>query len=141
MNQVWSIVVAIVAGLLVLWLALVVELLVVGRRDARSGQLKEALRLVPDVVRLLKRLATDQSLQRGVRVRLALLLAYLAMPVDLVPDFIPVIGYADDAIIVALTLRSVVRRAGPQALERHWSGSPEGLRAVRRLAGLGDVSS
>jgi uncharacterized membrane protein YkvA (DUF1232 family) len=69
-------------------------------------------------------------------VRLWLLLGYLASPIDLVPDFIPVVGYADDAVIVALTLRSVVRRAGPEALERHWPGTDEGLAAVLRLSGL-----
>jgi len=69
-------------------------------------------------------------------VRLVLLLGYLASPVDLVPDFIPVIGYADDAVIVALVLRSVTRRAGPEALARHWPGSPEGLALIGRLAGL-----
>jgi uncharacterized membrane protein YkvA (DUF1232 family) len=65
-----------------------------------------------------------------------LLLGYLALPIDLVPDFIPVIGYADDAVIVVLALRSVTRRAGPEALERHWPGTPEGLAAIRRLARL-----
>ena len=47
------------------------------------------------------------------------------MPVDLVPDFVPVLGYADDAIITALVLRSVVRRTGPEALTRHWPGTPD----------------
>jgi hypothetical protein len=67
-----------------------------------------------------------------------LLLGYLAMPIDLVPDFIPVIGYADDAVVVAVALRSVTRRAGEEALERHWPGTPEGLAAIRRLAGIAD---
>jgi uncharacterized membrane protein YkvA (DUF1232 family) len=71
-----------------------------------------------------------------VRWRLWLLLGYLAMPIDLVPDFIPVLGYADDAIVIALVLRSVVRHAGAEALERHWPGTPEGLSAVLRLAGV-----
>jgi uncharacterized membrane protein YkvA (DUF1232 family) len=61
---------------------------------------------------------------------------YLASPIDLVPDFIPVIGYADVAILIALTLRSVVRRAGPSALDRHWPGSPAGLAALRQLLAL-----
>jgi uncharacterized membrane protein YkvA (DUF1232 family) len=65
-----------------------------------------------------------------VRVRLGLLLGYLAIPVDLVPDFVPVLGYADDAIIVTWVLRSVVRRAGPDAVRRHWPGSQDGLGAV-----------
>jgi uncharacterized membrane protein YkvA (DUF1232 family) len=94
------------------------------------------LRLSPDLLRLLKRLAGDADLPRGVRVRLWLLLAYLAVPIDLIPDFVPVVGYADDAIIVALALRSVARRAGPPALHRHWPGSPAGLAAVLRAAGV-----
>jgi uncharacterized membrane protein YkvA (DUF1232 family) len=61
-------------------------------------------------------------------------LIYLAWPIDLVPDFIPVVGYADAAIIVALVLRSVVRRAGPDAIEQHWPGTPEGLALIDRLA-------
>jgi uncharacterized membrane protein YkvA (DUF1232 family) len=136
MSRLWSVVLGAGLALLLLWVGLVVVMLVAGRRDERTGRLKEALRLVPDIVRLLRRLAADRTLPRGVRIRLALLLGYLAMPIDLVPDFIPVAGYADDAIIVALALRSVVRRAGPEALDRHWPGTPEGLQAVRRLAGL-----
>jgi uncharacterized membrane protein YkvA (DUF1232 family) len=57
----------------------------------------------------------------------------LALPFDLIPDFVPILGYADDAIIVAFVLRSVARRAGPEALTNHWPGTPEGLAAVRRL--------
>lgn len=87
-------------------------------------------------MRLLHRLASDPTVPRGVRIRLVLLLAYLALPLDLVPDFIPVIGYADDVIIVALALRSVTRAAGPEAIDRHWPGGIEGLRAVKRLAGV-----
>jgi uncharacterized membrane protein YkvA (DUF1232 family) len=124
-------------GVVVVWLALIVTLLLIGRRYERPG-LSEMLRLLPDLLRLLKRLAGDRSLPRGVRVRLWLLLVYLAVPIDLIPDFIPVIGYADDAIIVALALRSVTRRAGLPALRRHWPGSPTGLRAVLRAAGIAD---
>lgn len=116
-----------------LWLVLLVALWL-GRPD--ELRIKDALRLLPDLIRLLHRLASDQTLPRGVRLRLWLLLAYLALPIDLVPDFIPAIGYADDAIIVALALRSVTRRAGPEALTKHWPGTADGLAAVRRLAGL-----
>jgi uncharacterized membrane protein YkvA (DUF1232 family) len=68
--------------------------------------------------------------------RLSLLIAYLLFPLDVVPDFIPIVGYADDAIIAALALRSVIRAAGPKALDRHWPGSPDGLRTIKRLAGV-----
>jgi uncharacterized membrane protein YkvA (DUF1232 family) len=81
---------------------------------------------------LLRRLAADPQLPRGVRVCPLLVLLYLISPIDLVPDFIPVLGYAD-AIIVAAALRSVARRAGSDALDKHGPGTPEGLHAVRRL--------
>jgi len=120
-------------ALLLVWLALILTLVVA---RPRGDLLQQALRLLPDLLRLLRRLAGDQSLPRGVRVRLWLLLAYLVIPIDVVPDFIPVLGYADDAIIVTAVLRLVVRRAGLEALHRHWPGTDDGLAAVTRLCGL-----
>ncbi|MFC7846751.1 YkvA family protein [Streptomyces sp. NPDC057382] len=133
MNIWWSTALAVVGGLLLLWLLALAALAVV---RPRGNLLTEAIRLLPDLLRLVHRLARDQALPRGVRLRLWLLLGYLAMPIDLVPDFVPVLGYADDAIMVAAVLRSVVRHAGPEALARHWPGTDDGLTAVRRLAGL-----
>jgi uncharacterized membrane protein YkvA (DUF1232 family) len=124
--------IAVLGGLLALWLLLV---LLLWRARPDDPGAREALRLLPDVVRLVRRLAADPSLPRGVRVRLWALLAYLLSPIDLVPDFLPVIGYADDVVVVVWTLRSVVRRAGPDALERHWPGSAAGLTVVSRLVG------
>ena len=119
----WDLVLGVVAGLVLAWLVLVVGLILVRPRE---GLLGEALRLLPDVLRLIRRLAADKTLPRGVRIRLALLLAYLAIPVDLIPDFVPVLGYADDAIIVTAVLRSVVRRAGLDAVRAHWPGTDDG---------------
>jgi len=87
-------------------------------------------------LRLLRRLAADANVPRAARVRLMLLLGYLAIPLDLVPDFVPVLGYADDAIIVSLVLRSVVRRAGAPLVRRHWPGTHDGLDALARLTGM-----
>lgn len=119
--------------LAVLWLAFMVALVVVRPRDMN---LRDARQLIPDALRLLRALLADRELPDGVRRWLKVLLVYLAVPIDLVPDFIPVLGYADDLIVVALVLRRVIRVAGPEALDRHWSGSPAGLMAIRRLAGL-----
>lgn len=127
----WSLVVAVLGGVLGLWLLLVGAL---WRARPDEVALRDALRLLPDLLRLLRRLAADGTLPRGVRLRLWLLLAYLALPVDLVPDVVPVLGYADDVVAVALVLRSVARVAGPEALARHWPGTPSGLDAVLRLA-------
>ena len=129
----WVALGSLVGGLLLAWGVLVAALWL-NRSAALRG--RDALRLLPDLIRLLRRLAVDPTLPRGVRIRLWLLVGYLVMPIDLVPDFIPVIGYADDLVIVAFALRSVTRAAGEEALGRLWPGSPEGLGAVRRLAGL-----
>ena len=121
------------AALLLVWVVLVVVMWRTGR--GMSG-LAEAARLLPDLLRLVGRLARDPELPRGLRIRLWILLAWLASPIDLLPEFIPVIGYADDVVVAAYVLRSVVRIAGPEALDRHWPGTPEGLDVVRRLAGV-----
>jgi uncharacterized membrane protein YkvA (DUF1232 family) len=126
---------AVGGGLLVVWVALLGALALASRGRDRIA-LREAVRLLPDVVRLLRGLAADRTLPRGVRVRLGLLVGYLLLPVDLVPDVLPVIGYADDAVVVALALRSVVRVAGAGAIAAHWPGTPAGLAVVHRLAGL-----
>ena len=129
----WQVVGSVLLGLAGSWVAL---LLLLWRVAPGADRSREVLRLLPDVLRLVSRLARDPVLPRGVRVRLWLLLGYLALPFDLVPDVLPVVGYADDAVLVVWTLRSVVRRSGHDALDRHWPGTPEGLLVVRHLAGL-----
>lgn len=126
-----------IAGLVLVYLLLLGLLWRYSRTHPEAVTMREAMRLLPDVLRLVKRLAADRSLPRTIPYRLLALLGYLAMPFDLVPDFIPVLGYADDALVVALVLRSVVRRAGPDALDRHWPGTEQGLGLVKRLAGVG----
>jgi uncharacterized membrane protein YkvA (DUF1232 family) len=107
-----------------------------------GNPLREALRLLPDQLRLIRRLAADRSTPRAARLRLWLLLGYLASPIDIVPDFVPVLGYADDAIIISLVLRSVVRSAGAPTVQRHWPGTDDGLAALSRLTRhqLGDAA-
>ena len=129
----WTAAAGFVVAVVVLWLVLVGALL--AARPKGLG-LRDAARLLHDVLRLLRRLATDRSIPRGARVRIWLLLAYLAFPIDLIPDFLPVIGYADDAIVTLLVLRSVVRRAGGRVIEERWPGTPEGLTTLQRLTGL-----
>ena len=126
----WQSLLGVLAGLVLLWLVLVLALWLAKPDETR---LKELLRLLPDVLRLVARLARDGSLPRGVRVRLWLLLGYLALPIDLIPDFVPVLGYADDAVVVVLVLRSVFRKAGHDAIVRHWPGTSAGLASLDRL--------
>ena len=125
-------VVAAVTAVLAAWLLIAAALLAA---RPRGIDLREAARFVPDLVRLIAGFVRDRSLGWRPRLALTLLLAYLVSPVDIVPDFIPLLGYADDVIIAAIALRALVRHAGPDALEEHWPGSAAGLAAVRRLAG------
>ena len=129
----WDLAIGVASALLLAWVALVIALAIL---RPRGGLLREALRILPDALRLIRRLTADNTLPLGVRVRLALLMVYLAIPLDLIPDFIPVLGYADDAIIVTAVLRSAVRRAGLAAVYAHWPGSDDGFAALCRLTGL-----
>ena len=112
--------------------ALLVLLLVVAGRRSEAHALA---RFVPDCAVLFRRLMADRRVSRPRKALLGMLVAYLAMPFDLVPDFIPVAGQLDDAVLVALTLRAVLRDAGPALVIEHWPGPPESLAAMLRLAG------
>jgi len=130
-GRVWlDLLIGVAAALLLSWLALVIALAI---RRPKGDLLKESLRLLPDLLRLLRRLTTNRDLPTGVRVRVALLFVYLAMPIDLIPDFIPILGYADDAIVVVLVLRSVCRRVSMEELREAWPGSDDGFAALCQL--------
>jgi len=116
---------------LAVYVGFVLALFVRGRKsDARAWA-----RFVPDCVVLFTRLLRDDRVPRRHKLLIGALVLYLAMPVDLVPDFIPVVGALDDAIIVALVLRTVFRSAGAEVLGEHWPGPPQSLELVLRLAG------
>lgn len=132
----WIIVaVSVLAGLVMVWLVLILILWVQQRRAGRAVDWRQLLRLVGDVAVLLRRLIADPDVPRGTRWWLGALLVYLLLPIDLVPDFVPVLGYADDTVIVAIALRYAIRTAGLPAIERHWPGTPEGLRSLLALVG------
>jgi uncharacterized membrane protein YkvA (DUF1232 family) len=123
----WPLVAA--AVVLALYLAFVAGLLIAGRRtDARAlGG------FIPDCLVLVRRLVADERVSAWRKALLAGLVLYLAMPIDLVPDFLPVIGQLDDAILLALVLRSVLRAGGPGLVREHWPGPESSLRVVLRL--------
>ena len=128
----WGWVLVGLAVLAVVYAAFVVALVFLGRReDARA-----TATFIPDCIVLVTRLARDERVQRRDKLLLFALVGYLALPFDLVPDFVPLLGYADDAIIVSLVLRSVVRRTGAPLVRRHWPGTEAGLAAVARLTGM-----
>jgi len=123
-----------VSGLLValaLYAAGVLALVLAGRRSDAAA----LARFVPDCVVLVGRLMRDPRVSRSSRVALAALAVYLASPIDLVPDFVPVAGQLDDAILLALVLRRLIRTAGGNVVRAHWPGPERSLAVVLRLAG------
>ena len=116
------------AGAVLLYLAFVLGLVLAGRReDARAWA-----GFIPDCLVLFKRLLGDPRVPRARKLLLAATLVYLALPIDLVPDFIPVAGQLDDVLLVALALRSIVRAAGDGPVRGHWPGPEAGLRLILR---------
>ena len=128
------VVIGIAVSLVIIWAMLIAAMILLRPRGVPA---REMLAIVPDTMRLLRRLAGDRAIGPGMRLGLSLTLVYLALPIDLVPDFVPVLGHLDDVIILALVLRWVLRSAGPDAIHRHWPGSPEGLSSLRAIARLG----
>jgi uncharacterized membrane protein YkvA (DUF1232 family) len=115
---------------LVAYLGLLAILLFVGRRtEARA-----LMRFIPDCLVLLGRLMGDRRVPRRRKVVLLGLVAYLSVPIDLVPDFIPVVGQLDDVLITALALRYALRSGGTELLRQLWPGPDESLEVVMRLA-------
>jgi uncharacterized membrane protein YkvA (DUF1232 family) len=120
----------IVLGLVAAWLVLLLLLWLIRPRGVGA---RELARLVPDILRLVRDLLMDRSTPRSVRVALGILLVWLISPIDLVPEFIPVLGPLDDVIVAVVILRFVRRRLGEAEMRRRWRGSDEGWRVVERL--------
>lgn len=118
-----------IGATLILYALAVLALVAAGkRRDARA-----LATFIPDCIVLFSRLLRDPGVPRRRKLLLLPLLAYLALPIDLVPDFIPVAGQLDDAILAALVLRYTLRGGDPALLAHLWPGPPEGLRIISSL--------
>lgn len=128
----WGVVWGIVAGLIVVWLLLLAVLWIFRPRGVPLGQL---VRVVPDVLRLVRQLLGDRSVPFGVRAALVGLLAWLINPIDLVPEFIPILGPLDDVVVAVLVLRYVRRRLGDDELRRRWPGTSEGYSLLSGVLG------
>jgi uncharacterized membrane protein YkvA (DUF1232 family) len=128
----WGLVVGIVGSLVAVWLLFIAVLWVFRPRDVRLGQL---VRIVPDVLRLVRELLSDRTVPFGVRLALVGLLAWLLNPIDLIPEFIPVLGPLDDVVVAVLVLRYVRRRLGDEELQSRWPGTADGYSLLSGVLG------
>ena len=112
------------------WAVSIVGLLVVGRRTAA----RRLATLLPNLVRLFHALVRDSRVPRSSKVLLGFAMAWFVWPIDLVPEFIPVLGPLDDVVVAALVLRHVPRKAGPDVIAEHWSGDQASLGILLRVA-------
>ena len=126
----WLWLIVVLGGIALLYALFAGVLLVAGRRE----EARALAGFIPDCVVLCARLVRDPRLPRRYKVMLVALAGYLAMPFDLVPDFIPVAGQLDDVIIVALVLRRLIRSGGERLIREHWPGPANSLALVLRVA-------
>jgi len=108
-----------------------------GGESIQARQLvKDAVFMLPNLVKLVGRLLKDPRVPRRSKVALGLAAAYVVSPIDLVPEFIPVLGWADDVIFVLYAIDSLIDRAGPEIVEEHWDGPGDLLGLIREVMGV-----
>jgi uncharacterized membrane protein YkvA (DUF1232 family) len=119
-------------GLALLWVALLGLFWVLRPRDV---PIRELLRIVPDVLRLLRALIRDPAVPLDARLVLVGLVAWILSPIDLIPEFVPGLGPLDDVIVAVVAMRYVRRRVGVVGISSRWAGSDDGLRLLLRVIG------
>jgi uncharacterized membrane protein YkvA (DUF1232 family) len=127
----WMWLIVAFAVLALVWLVLVAALLLVGRRE----EARALATFIPDCIVLVSRLLRDERVPRRRKLLLVAVAAYLALPFDLIPDFIPIAGQLDDVLVVAFVLRRFLRSGGEPLVREHWPGPEQSLRLVLRAAG------
>ena len=130
MDLTW--IVGIIVGVLILWALLLVLFFVLRPKDVPA---REILGIVPDVLRLIRSLITDRRVPLDVRVVLVALTIWILSPIDLIPEFIPLLGPLDDVILAVVSMRFVRHRLGSAELERRWVGTPEAFALLARVIG------
>jgi uncharacterized membrane protein YkvA (DUF1232 family) len=111
---------------IVLWSVAVIALIALGRRALA----RELVTLIPNLLVLFRGLLRDPRVPRGAKLWLAFAIVWIASPIDLIPEFIPVAGPLDDAIVAALVLRHLLRRTDRTVVLEHWRGDPATLDAI-----------
>jgi uncharacterized membrane protein YkvA (DUF1232 family) len=126
--------VGVLVGLVLLWIVLLVIFWIARPKDL---PVREVVRLIPDLLRLLRSVIGDGTAPLDVRIVLVGLLLWILSPIDLIPEFIPGLGPLDDVIVAVVALRFTRRRLGVDALRERWTGTDDGFRLLLRVIGAG----
>ena len=129
-----ELIIGIVVGVVVLWIALLVLFWFFRPKDV---SVRELVALTPDVLRLLRALIGDRTVPLDARVVLVGLIAWILSPIDLIPEFIPVLGPLDDVVVAVVAMRYVRRRVGIDGMRQRWPGSEDGFALLTRVIGTG----
>ena len=127
-----AVLISVVAGLLLVWVLLLALLWLLRPKGVPA---RELLRVVPDLLRLTRSLLTDGDVPLDVRVVVVGALIWVVSPIDPVPEFIPVIGWLDEVIVIVVALRYVRYRLGTTLLRERWQGSEEGFAILTTVMG------
>lgn len=128
----WRTLLIALAVVAAVWLLAVALLVVFGKRS----QARELAAFLPNLVLLFKGLAGDARMPRGSKLLLLVGAVWVASPIDLIPEFIPVAGPLDDAVVAVLILRHILKKAGRDVVAEHWRGDPAVLERLLRLTGV-----
>jgi uncharacterized membrane protein YkvA (DUF1232 family) len=127
-----TVLVGILVGLIALWAALLVLFWALRPKGVPA---REILAVVPVVLRLIRSIIGDRAAPLDVRVALVGLLAWIVSPIDLIPEFIPVLGPLDDVVVAVVAMRYVRRRLGAENLRERWVGTDDGFALLLRVIG------
>jgi uncharacterized membrane protein YkvA (DUF1232 family) len=127
-----GVVIGIIVALVVLWAVLLVLFFAL---RPKGVSVREMIGVIPDVLRLLRSVISDGSTPLDVRLVLIGLTAWILSPIDLIPDFIPVLGPLDDVVVAVVAMRYVRRRVGIEDLRKRWVGTPDGFALLVRVIG------
>jgi uncharacterized membrane protein YkvA (DUF1232 family) len=133
-DSVVSTILVVVVAVVAVWVAF---LALFWALRPKGVPIRELLAVIPDVLRLLRSIIADRSAPLDVRIVLVGLIAWILSPIDLIPEFIPVLGPLDDVVVAVVAMRYVRRRVGAEDLRRRWVGSPEGFEMLLRVIGSG----
>jgi uncharacterized membrane protein YkvA (DUF1232 family) len=128
-----GIVLGVVVGIALLWASVLVLFWFF---RPKGVSIREVVRIVPDVVRMLRSIVRDPASPLDVRFVLLGLLAWIVSPIDLIPEFIPVLGPMDDAVVAVVALRYVRRRVGVARMRARWPGTDDGFALLGRVVGF-----